>query len=126
MSQPVIFAIDNDAGVLRALRDDLTRRFGEDFRVAAESSAADGLAALRGLADLHESVALVIADHHLSAMPGTDFLAHAHDLHPLAKRVPLVERDYSARSPVVRAMTLARPTFTSASRGCWSRISTAK
>ena len=39
MSQPVLFAIDNDAGILRALRDDLTRRFGEDFRVVAESSA---------------------------------------------------------------------------------------
>ena len=111
MSQPVLFAIDNDAGVLRALRDDLSRRFGGDFRVVAESSAADGLAALRGLADSHEPVALVIADHHLSAMPGTDFLAHAHELHPLAKRVLLVERDYSARSPVVRAMTLGQADF---------------
>jgi predicted SpoU family rRNA methylase len=39
MSQPVLFAIDNDPGVVRALRDDLTRRFGGDFRVIAESSA---------------------------------------------------------------------------------------
>ena len=33
MSLPVIFVIDDDAGVLHALRDDLSRRFGEDFRV---------------------------------------------------------------------------------------------
>lgn len=54
MSQPVIFVIDDDAGVTRALRDDLIRRFGEDFRVIGESSAAAGLAVLRGLADAGE------------------------------------------------------------------------
>ena len=110
MSQPVLFGIDNDAGVVRALRNDLTRRFGEDFRVITESSAAAGLAALRTLAELHE-IALLIADHHLSGMPGTEFLARAHELHQLAKRVLLVERDYSARSPVVQAMTLGQADY---------------
>jgi len=111
MSQPVLFAIDNDAGVVRALRDDLSRRFGEDFRVIGESSAAAGLAALRELAELHERVALLIADHQLSGMPGTDFLGRAHELHPRAKRVLLVERDYSVRSPVVPAMTLGQADY---------------
>ncbi len=31
MSRPVLFVIDDDAGVVHALRDDLGRRFGEDF-----------------------------------------------------------------------------------------------
>ena len=44
-------------------------------------------------------------------MPGVDFLARAHELHPLAKRVLLVERDYSARSPVVQAMTLGEADY---------------
>ena len=39
MSQPVIFVIDDDARVTAALREDLDRRFGEDFRVIGESSA---------------------------------------------------------------------------------------
>jgi len=46
VSKPVLFVIDDDAGVVRALGDDLSRRFGEDFGVIAESSAAAGLAAL--------------------------------------------------------------------------------
>ena len=50
MSRPVLFVIDDDAGVIRTLQDDLGRRFGEDFRVIAESSAAAGLAILRELA----------------------------------------------------------------------------
>jgi hypothetical protein len=51
MSRPVLFVIDDDAGVVHALRDDLSRRFGEDFRVIAESPAAAGLGVLRQLAD---------------------------------------------------------------------------
>ena len=111
MSQPVLFVIDDDAGVVHALRDDLGRRFGEDFRVIGESSAAAGLATLRELADEHEPVALLIVDHDMSEMPGVDFLARAHEMHPLAKRVLLVERDYSVRSPVVQAMTLGQADY---------------
>ncbi len=111
MSQPVLFVIDDDAGVVHALRDDLHRRFGEDFRVLGESSAAAGLATLRELAEEHESVALLIVDHNMSEMPGVDFLARAHEMHPQAKRVLLVERDYSARSPVVQAMTLGQADY---------------
>jgi thioredoxin reductase (NADPH) len=111
MSQPVIFVIDGDAGVTAALREDLDRRFGEDFRVIGELSAGSGLAALRKLADAGEPVALLIVDHDLSAMPGVEFLARAHDMHPLAKRVLLAERDYSARSPVISAMTLGQADY---------------
>ena len=111
MSQPVLFVIDDDAGVVHALRDDLSRRFGEDFRVIGDSSAAAGLATLRELANEHEPVALLIVDHNMSEMPGVDFLARAHEMHPLAKRVLLVERDYSVRSPVVQAMTLGQADY---------------
>ena len=111
MSQPVLFVIDDDAGTARALRDDLARRFGEDFRVIGETSAPAGLSVLRGLAELHEPVALLIVDDNLSGMPGVNFLARAHELHPLAKRVLLVERDYSARSPIVQAMTLGQADY---------------
>ena len=111
MSQPVLFVIDDDAEVMHALREDLGRRFGEDFRVIGESSAAAGLAVLRGLASQREPVALLIVDHDMSEMPGVGFLARAHAMHPLAKRVLLVERDYSARSPVVQAMTLGQADY---------------
>jgi len=111
LSQPVLFLIDDDAGVVHALRDDLNRRFGEDFRVIGDSSVAAGLATLRELANKHEPVALLIVDHNMSEMPGVNFLARAHETHPLAKRVLLVERDYSVRSPVVQAMTLGQADY---------------
>ena len=111
MSQPVLFVIDDDVGVVHALRDDLSRRFGEDFRVIGQSSVAAGLTVLRELAGEHETVALLIVDDSMSEMPGVDFLARAHDMHPQAKRVLLVERDYSVRSPVVQAMTLGQADY---------------
>jgi thioredoxin reductase (NADPH) len=111
LGRPVLFLIDDDAGVVRALRHDLGRRFGQDFRVIGEASAAAGLETLRALADQHERVALLIVDHHMGEMPGVGFLARAHEMHPLAKRVLLVERDYSACSPVVQAMTLGQADY---------------
>ena len=107
-SRPVVFIVDDDVGVVRAMSDDLNRRFSQDFRVVGETSPATGLAMLRGLADAHEAVALLIADNDMVEMPGVDFFGHAHEVHPLAKRVLLVERDYTARSPLVDAMTLGQ------------------
>ncbi len=111
MSHPVLFVIDDDPGVVRALRDDLGRRFGEDFRVIGTSSAAAGLTMLRELADEHVTVAVLIVDHKMREMPGVEFVARAHRMHPGAKRVLLVERDYSVRSPVIRALTLGQADY---------------
>ncbi len=110
-ARPVVFIVDDDVGVVHAMSEDLGRRFGQDFRVIGETSAAAGLATLRGLAGAHEPVALLIVDHDMAEMPGVDFLTRAHELHPLAKRVLLVERDYSVRSPLVNAMTLGRADY---------------
>src|SRR6185312_14377792 len=111
MSQPVLFVLDDDAGVVHALVADLGRRFGKDFHIIGETSAAAGLATLSGLAEADRPVALLIVDHDMAQMPGVEFLARAHAVHPLAKRVLLVERDYSVRSPVVQAMTLGQADY---------------
>jgi len=111
MRQPVIFVIDDDIGVIHALAEDLGRRFDQDFDVIGQSDVAEGLAVLRELADRHEPVALLIVDHDMPGMPGIDFLARAHQMHPMARRVLLVERDYSVRSPVVQAMTLGQADY---------------
>jgi thioredoxin reductase (NADPH) len=111
MPRPVLFVIDDDPGVMHALHDDLDRRFGEDFRLIGELSPRAGLATLRELVDAGEVVALLIVDHDMPEMSGVDFLTRAHALHPDAKRVLLVERDYSASSPVVQAMTLGQADY---------------
>jgi thioredoxin reductase (NADPH) len=98
---PVLFVLDRDHNSLKVLLAGLTRRFGNDFTVAGESSPATALAVLEGMAAAGVPVALVLAGG------GDDeFLALAHHLHPGAKRVLLVDRDYTSTSPAVQAMTL--------------------
>src|SRR5215475_3895396 len=104
--RPVVLIVDHDPGIVHAMNEDLGRRFGHDFRILPATSPSKALATLRELAIVHEPVALLIADNDMPEMPGVGFLADAHKMHPLAKRVLLIERDYSARSPLVDAMTL--------------------
>ncbi|HEU5416657.1 MAG TPA: FAD-dependent oxidoreductase [Streptosporangiaceae bacterium] len=111
MPVPVLYLLDDDPGVVNALQVDLGRRFGRDFRIIGETAPAAGLATLTHLAADGEKVALLMVDHDMTDMPGAQFLARAHELHPQAKRVLLVERDYSLRSPVVRAMTLGEADY---------------
>jgi hypothetical protein len=55
MAQPILFVIDDDAGVMHAPRDDLSRRFGQDFRVIGEMTTASRAHLVRGL-DVRRSV----------------------------------------------------------------------
>ncbi len=103
---PVLFVIDRDPSSLEVLVSDLSRRFGNDFSVRGETTTAAALDTLREMAAADEQVALFLVDDAAS-----DFLESAHELYPRAKRVLLVDRDYSTTSPAVQAMTLGRADF---------------
>jgi thioredoxin reductase (NADPH) len=105
---PIIFLVSSEASVLEALQTDLSRHFGNDTRVVGADGPAAGLAQLATLADGAEPVALLIADQRMPEMTGIDFLAGAHALHPSAKRILLVERDYTTANPTVPAMMLGQ------------------
>jgi thioredoxin reductase (NADPH) len=98
---PVLFVVDRDSNSLDVLLSDLSRRFGNDFTVRGETSPEAAQARLLEMAAANEPVALFLVDDAAS-----DFLARAHDLYPRAKRVLLVDRDYTSTSPAVQAMTL--------------------
>jgi thioredoxin reductase (NADPH) len=103
---PVLFVFDHDPSSLETLLSDLSRRFGNDFALRGETSPEVALAGLREIAAANEPVALFLVDDAAS-----EFLARAHELHPRAKRVLLVDRDYSSTSPAVQAMTLGRADY---------------
>ena len=103
---PVLFAFDRDPNSLAVLLSDLSRRFGNDFFVVGEFSPDAALAALGEMAAAGKPVALLLVD-----AGAADFLAAAHEFHPRAKRVLLVDRDFSSTSPAVQAMTLGRADY---------------
>jgi thioredoxin reductase (NADPH) len=81
----------------------IARRYGADYRVVSQLSAA---AALRDLARMRkedEAVALIIADQWMPEMNGIDLLARAHEFHPSAQRALLVNwGDQTATSTILR------------------------
>jgi thioredoxin reductase (NADPH) len=108
VGKPIIFLVAAERSVLRALESDLDRRFGNDCGILSADDPDRALADLAALAEAREPVALLIADHRLNELTGVAFLERAHALHPSAKRILLVERDYTAANPIVPAMMLGR------------------
>jgi thioredoxin reductase (NADPH) len=106
--KPVLLLVAHERSLLEALESDLARRFGNDYRILCERAPDEALAALKELASEFQPVALLIADQRMPEMSGVDFLVQAHALVPSAKRVLLVERDYTQANPSVTAMTLGK------------------
>jgi thioredoxin reductase (NADPH) len=106
--KPVLLVVDDEDRVREPLVSDLRRRFGADWRILGERSARAALLTTTELARRSEPVALLIADWRMPEMDGVEFLARARERHPAAKRVLLVDRDYSSTHPIVRAMALGQ------------------
>jgi thioredoxin reductase (NADPH) len=90
MSKPVILALEDDQGALRAVERELVGRYAHDYRVICGGSPDEALAILGRLADAGEEVALVLAGQWLSTTTGSELLDHVRKLHPHAKRGLLV------------------------------------
>lgn len=105
MAQPVLFLVMESAPQRERLMADLDRRFGADYQVRGAASVPVALETLTDLADRSQDVAVVIADQNLVGMPAVALLERAHALHPLAKRVLIVNRrSWSTSHPVVAAL----------------------
>ena len=89
MAKPVILTIDDDAEVLGAIRRDLRRQYGADYRIVAADTGQAALDALDQLRLRDEPVALLLSDQRMPRMNGVDFLERALKVYPDAKRVLL-------------------------------------
>jgi thioredoxin reductase (NADPH) len=135
---PVILVVDDDDATRSLLLSAVDRRYGHDYDVTAEASAAD---AMRRLVDLHDAgrpVAMIISDHWMPGETGASFLARSRRLHPTAQRLLVTDwADWSATETTVQSTILgeidtwlARPfgladeefhTVLTASLARWSR-----
>jgi thioredoxin reductase (NADPH) len=89
MPDPILFTIDDEPEVLRAVERDLRRQYGADFRVIRAESGEAALAALPELKRRNETVALFLVDQRMPGMGGIEFLTKAVEFFPRAKRVLL-------------------------------------
>ncbi len=102
MSLPIIFCIDDDAQVLRAITRDLKSRYRDRYRILSTTSVQEALSSLHDLNNKGENIALFISDQRMPEMLGVDFLCKALDYFPEAKRVLLTA--YADKDAAIQAI----------------------
>jgi thioredoxin reductase (NADPH) len=102
MAKPILFVIDDDPQVLRAVARDLIKQYGKNYRVLSTAYALEALESLKELQNKNETVALFLSDQRMPEMLGVEFLQKAKLVFPEAKRLLLTA--YSDTDAAIRAI----------------------
>jgi len=102
MKKPIIFSVDDDQQVLKAIVRDLRSVYRKEYRILSTSSANEALESLGELKRKGENIALFLSDQRMPEMQGVDFLEKAMTLYPEAKRVLLTA--YSDTDAAIKAI----------------------
>ncbi|HWF44057.1 MAG TPA: FAD-dependent oxidoreductase [Candidatus Kapabacteria bacterium] len=102
MKLPVIFLIDDDPQVLRALARDVRVKYKSEYRILSTDDATEALASLKELKRTGEELALFISDQRMPRMTGVEFLEGSKEFFPDAKRMLLTA--YSDTDTAIKAI----------------------
>lgn len=102
MNLPIIFTLDDDPQVLRAISRDLKVQYGKEYKILSTTSAQEALESLTDLKNSSDVVALFLCDQRMPEMEGVAFLEKAIKLFPDAKRVLLTA--YSDTDAAIKAI----------------------
>ena len=102
MNLPIIFSIDDDPQVLRAIGRDLRSHYRDEYRILSTTSVKEALDSLLDLKNKSEMVAMIISDQRMPEMEGVDFLQKAMEFYPDAKRILLTA--YSDTDAAIKAI----------------------
>jgi len=105
MARPILFSVDDDTDVLRAIERDLRSRYGADYRVIGSDSPEKALDILKQLKLRNDTVALFLADQRMPGMNGVEFLQEGARIFPDAKRALLTA--YADTSAAISAINEA-------------------
>src|SRR5579883_164504 len=89
MGRDHIVCVDDEEGVLSALRQQLGARFGDECDIDLARSGHDALELLDELERERENVAIVIADQIMPGMKGVELLIEVHQRLPRTAKVLL-------------------------------------
>jgi thioredoxin reductase (NADPH) len=105
MAKPILFSVDDDSDVLRAIERDLRAQYGAEYRVIGSDSPQKALDILKQLKVRSDSVALLLADQRMPRMNGVEFLQEGMQIFPDAKRALLTA--YADTSAAISAINEA-------------------
>ena len=106
MTKPVIFSIDDDPQVLRAISRDLKSQYNTDYKIISTTSAKEALEALTEMKNSGDAVAMFLVDQRMPEMEGVDFLHKAIKIYPDAKKVLLTA--YSDTVAAIKAINVVQ------------------
>ncbi|GAA4108302.1 FAD-dependent oxidoreductase [Aquimarina addita] len=102
MKRPIIFALDDDPQVLRAVTRDLKSEYRKEYRIMSTESANDAIEAIIELKKKKEVIALFLIDQRMPEMLGVEFLTEVKKYFPKAKKVLLTA--YSDTDAAIKAI----------------------
>ncbi|WP_338764232.1 FAD-dependent oxidoreductase [Bernardetia sp. ABR2-2B] len=102
MKKPIIFSIDDDPQVARAIERDLRSEFRKEYKIISTTSANEALESLEEFKKQNEEIALFLVDQRMPDMLGVEFLEKAKPFYPNAKRVLLTA--YSDIDAAIKAI----------------------
>jgi thioredoxin reductase (NADPH) len=106
MDLPIIFCIDDDTQVLRAIMRDLKSRYRENYKVLGTNLVQEGLDSLLELKNKGQTIAMFISDQRMPEMDGVTFLQNAIKFYPQAKRILLTA--YSDKDAAINAINMVQ------------------
>lgn len=102
MKRPIIFAVDDDPQVIRAISRDLRNQYRNIYKILSTDSAAEVLSSLKELKAQGEEVAMFISDQRMPEMLGVEMLEKTKQYYPEAKKVLLTA--YSDIDAAIKAI----------------------
>jgi thioredoxin reductase (NADPH) len=102
MERPIIFSIDDNPQVLRAITRDLKKQYGKEYKIISTESANEALESLTDLKNSSDVVAMFVCDQRMPEMEGVEFLEKAIKIFPAAKRILLTA--YSDTEAAIKAI----------------------
>jgi diguanylate cyclase (GGDEF)-like protein len=105
VSRETIICVDDEVGVLNALEQQLTARFGHECEIALAQSGYDALELIDELEREGERVAMVIVDQIMPGMKGVDLLEQVHKKSPHTTKILLTGQ--AGLDAVVKAINKA-------------------
>jgi thioredoxin reductase (NADPH) len=114
VNKPAILAVDDDPQVLAAVRV-TALALSNDLRSPRRGVRRGGVSTIRELKARGDSLAIVVSDQRMPGMQGTDLLAQAREVYPLARRVLLTA--YSDIDAAIKAINAAHVDHYLSSRG---------
>jgi thioredoxin reductase (NADPH) len=104
--KPVIFSLDDEPEVLRAVELDLRKGFGQNYRIMRADNGQAALETLQKIKLRNDPVALFLVDQRMPEMTGVEFLEKAMEIFPDAKRVLLTA--YADTEAAIRAINMVK------------------